>query len=342
MTSNRNRWAMLVYALPTVGLLLQGLLYLTTQTFMPYHADALAVTWEQLPPHHQGFVLGVIRGMGAGSVSVSLALLIMLFIPFRRGNPWALWAVPLVGVTFTALTAYAAYTIDLFTPAHTPWRQTLGLTAVYLAGALVVYWPRSPAAKPVNYPDELNSTQTSGTATRKPGLIDSKPGAGETNSSHKAGESHELNIRQLNAQDLTLLDGLLRIFGEAFDDMDTYTANRPSDDYLRKLLSRDEFIALVALKSGEVVGAIAAYELTKFEQQRSEIYIYDLAVAASHRREGVATALIRKVQETAAARGAHVIFVQADTGVEDQPAIALYEKLGTREEVLHFDIAVRE
>jgi len=34
-----------------------------------------------------------------------------------------------------------------------------------------------------------------------------------------------------------------------------------------------------------------------------------------------------------------VIFVQADLG--DAPAIALYSKLGRREEVLHFDIAVK-
>jgi hypothetical protein len=33
-----------------------------------------------------------------------------------------------------------------------------------------------------------------------------------------------------------------------------------------------------------------------------------------------------------------VIFVQADIG--DDPAIALYTKLGVREDVLHFDIAV--
>jgi len=32
--------------------------------------------------------------------------------------------------------------------------------------------------------------------------------------------------------------------------------------------------------------------------------------------------------------------VQADTGIEDEPAIALYSKLGRREDVLHFDIAV--
>lgn len=40
----------------------------------------------------------------------------------------------------------------------------------------------------------------------------------------------------------------------------------------------------------------------------------------------------------AAARGAYVIVVQADHG--DAPAIALYSKLGRREDVLHFDIDV--
>jgi len=39
--------------------------------------------------------------------------------------------------------------------------------------------------------------------------------------------------------------------------------------------------------------------------------------------------------------GAYVIFVQADTGIEDEPAVALYTKLGKQEDVLHFDIAVK-
>jgi aminoglycoside 3-N-acetyltransferase I len=136
------------------------------------------------------------------------------------------------------------------------------------------------------------------------------------------------------------MDALLRTFGEAFNDIDTYTAKRPSEDYLRRLLGGDSFIALAALKSGVVVGGIAAYELKKFEQERSEIYIYDLAVASDHRREGIATALIEKLKEIAGKRRAYVIFVQADTGIEDKPAIALYTKLGRREDVLHFDIVV--
>ncbi len=91
-----------------------------------------------------------------------------------------------------------------------------------------------------------------------------------------------------------------------------------------------------------MVGGIAAYELRKFEQERSEVYIYDLAVLEGHRQEGIATALISNLKGVSAKRGAYVIFVQADQGIEDEPAIALYTKLGVRENVLHFDIAVEE
>jgi aminoglycoside 3-N-acetyltransferase I len=148
-------------------------------------------------------------------------------------------------------------------------------------------------------------------------------------------------VRPIRPDEIALLEALSITFGDAFNDVETYTGNRPNADYLRRLLGSEYFIALVALKNDEVVGGIAAYELRKFERERSEIYIYDLAVAAAHRRQGIATALIAELEHVAATRGAYVIFVQADRGIEDEPAIALYTKLGTREEVLHFDIAVR-
>ena len=147
------------------------------------------------------------------------------------------------------------------------------------------------------------------------------------------------SIHQLTPDDVVLMEALLTTFGEAFDEVETYGKNRPSAGYLRRLLGSDNFITLAALKGNEVVGGVAAYELKKFEQERSEIYIYDLAVAATHRRQGVATALIQKLKNIAAARGAYVIFVQADVG--DNPAIELYTKLGESEDVLHFDIAVK-
>jgi aminoglycoside 3-N-acetyltransferase I len=149
----------------------------------------------------------------------------------------------------------------------------------------------------------------------------------------------DCTIRHLSSGDVPLLEAMLAMFGEAFEEPDTYNGARPSRAYLSRLLAGDTSIAVAALDGETVVGAIAAYVLDKFEQERSEIYIYDLAVAETHRRRGIATAMIRAIQRIASERGAWVIFVQADQG--DDPAIALYSKLGQREDVLHFDIPVR-
>lgn len=153
-------------------------------------------------------------------------------------------------------------------------------------------------------------------------------------------QTDSFSIRRLGPNDVPVMERMLTMFGEAFGEVETYSGSRPSSTYLHRLLGSDTFIALAALKDDEVVGALAAYELRKFEQERSEIYLYDLAVAEAHRRQGIATALILELKKTAALRGAYVIFVQAD--LSDAPAIALYTKLGTREDVLHFDIKTTE
>jgi aminoglycoside 3-N-acetyltransferase I len=147
-----------------------------------------------------------------------------------------------------------------------------------------------------------------------------------------------IKIMRLGPADLASMHALLTTFGEAFGEPETYGDARPSDDYLRRLLGSERFIALAAMDGACVIGGLAAYVLDKFEQERSEVYIYDLAVAEPHRRTGIATALIEALKPIAAECGAFVIFVQADP--VDAPAVALYSKLGKREDVLHFDIAV--
>jgi aminoglycoside 3-N-acetyltransferase I len=143
-------------------------------------------------------------------------------------------------------------------------------------------------------------------------------------------------VQRLGSGDLALARKLNALFAVVFDDQESYGSAAPSEAYLQRVLGRPEVIALVARAGEEVVGGLVAYVLDKLEQERSEIYIYDLAVAEHWRRRGVATALISEVQAIAQGLGAWVVYVQAD--YVDAPAVALYEKLGTREEVLHFDI----
>ncbi|AKM08032.1 AAC(3)-I family aminoglycoside N-acetyltransferase [Pelagerythrobacter marensis] len=146
-------------------------------------------------------------------------------------------------------------------------------------------------------------------------------------------------VVRLGPGDLRRFRRLNDLFGEVFDDRESYCRQPPDDAYAARLLARKDTILLAAEADGAMVGALAGYVLPKFEQARSEIYIYDLAVVSAWRRRGVATGLIDEVRRIARAVGSWVVYVQADIGEEDAAAIALYDRIGTREEVLHFDIA---
>jgi aminoglycoside 3-N-acetyltransferase I len=150
--------------------------------------------------------------------------------------------------------------------------------------------------------------------------------------------STDFMVRQLEPNDVALVQAMMTVSGEAFQRCGHLYRNPSQHEILGAPSQWPTLIALAALKYSMVVGGLVAYEFQKFEQERSEIYIYDLAVAEAHRRRGVATALIEELKKLAAERNAYVIFVQAD--IMDAPAIALYTKLGARAEVLHFDIGI--
>lgn len=146
------------------------------------------------------------------------------------------------------------------------------------------------------------------------------------------------DVIRLGPDDLTAFRAMMTLFADAFEDPEKYNRAPRSDEEARVLLSKDHVIALAVMSDNHCLGGLLAYVLDKPEQPCAEVYLYDLAVADSHRRQGIATALIEALKAPARAAGAEVIFVQAD--YVDPPAIALYTKLGAREEVLHFDISV--
>ena len=145
-------------------------------------------------------------------------------------------------------------------------------------------------------------------------------------------------IARLTSQHLVEFRALNALYADAFEDPDTHLGQPPSDAYVRDLLSQRHIVHLVAKDGDALIGALSAYILQKHERARAEAYIYDLAVAESHRRQGIATALIAALRPIVRQQGAWVIFVQADP--IDEPAVRLYSKLGTREDVLHFDLPI--
>lgn len=147
-------------------------------------------------------------------------------------------------------------------------------------------------------------------------------------------------VRRLAPGDVAGFRAMNALFADVFEDPESYAAALPSDRWAADWLANPDHIALMAEADGGPVGALAAYVLPKFEQARSEIYIYDLAVLEAARRQGIATALIDALRAIARDIGAWTLFVQADIVPEDEPARRLYRKLASEEiTALHFDIA---
>ena len=101
-----------------------------------------------------------------------------------------------------------------------------------------------------------------------------------------------------------------------------------SDTYVADLLASGAFWAFAALRDGEVIGGLTAHTLPMTVGERSEVFLYDLAVRPEWQRRGVGRRLVRSLRDQAAAAGVDLVFVPADD--DDAHALDFYRSLGGR------------
>jgi aminoglycoside 3-N-acetyltransferase I len=130
-------------------------------------------------------------------------------------------------------------------------------------------------------------------------------------------------IKKLSSNEFALARQLVEMFG--FDDE---AGNRQfsSEDYLRKLLQKDDFHVIVALEDGKLIGGLTAYEMEMFKSETTEMFLYEIEVIESHRLKGIGKALIEFLKEICVEKGIVVIFV--GTEKDNIPARKLYNSTG--------------
>src|SRR6185312_6493997 len=94
---------------------------------------------------------------------------------------------------------------------------------------------------------------------------------------------------------------LFILFERVFNGGDILADELPEDNYVADLLSQKNFHVFAAFSEGKVIGGITAYEMPMYMRKEKELYLYDLAVDAAHRRKGMATGLVGSVKSYAAA-----------------------------------------
>lgn len=99
------------------------------------------------------------------------------------------------------------------------------------------------------------------------------------------------------------------------------------------LLADRRALMLVAFDGGLPVGFVLAHELPRRHGDRSKLFVYEVDVAPSHRRRGIASALLAQLAELARERGIRAGFVLSET--DNGPANALYRDAGASTEAVN-------
>lgn len=142
----------------------------------------------------------------------------------------------------------------------------------------------------------------------------------------------DISIQKLNSENLESAKQLCQVFGLFQREAGVAEPPLPSETHLLELLKRNDFHAVAAFVDGIVVGGLTAYEMTMFQFEATELFIYDVAVEAAHRRTGVGKALLEFTKSLCETRGIRTCYVGAMAG--DNEALRLYESAGLQRETI--------
>lgn len=118
---NSKKIAFSCYVIALIPMYIGGMVYSLLSEYMPYHAIAVGHQWSELEPGLQLLILEALHGAGNLIIIVALAMSVLLAIPFRRGERWSYWSIPLMGCAAMLSGLSAAIKIDMNTPANPPW-----------------------------------------------------------------------------------------------------------------------------------------------------------------------------------------------------------------------------
>jgi aminoglycoside 3-N-acetyltransferase I len=148
----------------------------------------------------------------------------------------------------------------------------------------------------------------------------------------------ELKIQIIKPNEIDKLIEMIAVFENVFE-MQGFT--RPRQTHLEKLLTNNNFFAVVASTDNKIIGGLTVYLLDQYYSEKPLAYIYDLAVLKPYQRKGIGRKLIAFTNEFCARQGFEEVFVQADK--VDDYAIDFYRltKPTREEQVVHFSYLLK-
>jgi ribosomal protein S18 acetylase RimI-like enzyme len=118
----------------------------------------------------------------------------------------------------------------------------------------------------------------------------------------------------------------IRLLLPGDEDVVRQLATRDGSADPESLLADPRTLMLVAFDGERPVGFVLAYELPRRHGDHAKLFVYEVDVAESHRRRGIASALLARLGELARERCIRTGFVLTEP--DNGPANALYRDAG--------------
>lgn len=127
------------YLLIALVSVIGGLYYFFAPELMPYHQEVIGMDWEEVDPQFQLMFLALLHGGGLGMFTSGLALIILLTIPFRKGEVWTRWAIPVIILPSNIFLLYTTLNLKLTMQASTPWQLFAAVLLLTVVGLILSY-----------------------------------------------------------------------------------------------------------------------------------------------------------------------------------------------------------
>lgn len=146
---------------------------------------------------------------------------------------------------------------------------------------------------------------------------------------------NSFKISRIQENEIERFIELVELLNEVFEESNKVATERQ----LKKLLKKHDFHAIAAIKEGKIIGGLTAYELAQYYTDKSELYIYDIAVKKELHNQGIGKELIAYVKDYSTKNGIESIFVEAHS--EDEQAVKFYQSTfgkGEKVDLFNFEI----
>jgi aminoglycoside 3-N-acetyltransferase I len=147
----------------------------------------------------------------------------------------------------------------------------------------------------------------------------------------------QTELKILSHHDIDEFMELINVFAEVFE-MENFS--KPDKNYLQRILSKPDFLVLIAKSNNKVVGGLTVYMLEQYYSTKPLAYIYDLGVLKEFQHQGTGKMLVGNLIDYCKQKGFEEVFVQ--THKTDKHAAAFYRSINAtqEEEVIHFSYLV--